>query len=257
MKKIILYSLILFIILCLASCDEAINDNSSTIYDNNSEASVNNSLEITTSSTQAEASENDFNYNIEDICFEMSYSGVYNAYKDIVISLDPETGVADLDIRTTSLYKTALNVDKLEKTMNSAEQTQNIPIFKIDSFENMTNFYQTHKDYFYFEKTLNGIPSFAEIMKNKNEDFFIQNDLFLVYFMAVNSDSVYDVCECEIIDNGLLVHVSQSEQGYNEMTAGYMIFVTVPKAISQKCVSFNAYRSSVFMTGDSSKSLKK
>lgn len=111
-----------------------------------------------------------------------------------------------------------------------------ISVVRLDSAEEMAEFYKISKNDFSFNNMYNEMPSFNQLKAGYNENFFAENSLFLVY-LTEPSGSIRHTVEAVTKYNGVLYIVISRivpEVGTTD-TGGWFAAVEVKKTDISEC----------------------
>ncbi len=117
-----------------------------------------------------------------------------------------------------------------------------IPIYRCTSPEELNQFKAEFSDVFCMNATWDEVPSLNEVTADYTEDFFAENDLFLVYVEAGSCTPRFGVDSVSVEDGMLCVYVRYTynpEEGDTAM-AGWIITIPVNKDLTQDCTKFDA-----------------
>ena len=150
---------------------------------------------------------------------------------DIVIS---HASRADLG----AIYSGALN----EETMMFSS-VLHLPIYKFDSLEELEQFKAAFGDSLGMDGKYDGALSFNEATSGRDEAFFEENSLMLVYVDVSNKASDLEVSSIFCDGNTFCIHI-MPRNGSKSTTDGAdsyrLITVAVPKSMINDCIKFDA-----------------
>ncbi len=136
------------------------------------------------------------------------------------------------------LYMTALNKDRFR--LNNIEY---LPIHKVDDLETLNDFKKDFGSILTLDSGYNEVPSFNDVTKDYNQEFFKDNSLLLVYVPANSCTWRYGVYSIDYREHYICVTVTRtdnSETGDTAM-AGWFISVPIDKAKFDEYTEFNSY----------------
>lgn len=138
------------------------------------------------------------------------------------------------------IYEGALNQESLQN-----EPNEHLPVFKMDTLEDLERFKSEYENVFDMEQGFDNINSFDAMLKQAQFDreiFYEEHSLLIIYVPANSSTLSFFVDEIITTDNSLCFSVGQKENrevGTDDM-AGWMLLVKATKEEIQKYTSFDA-----------------
>ena len=135
------------------------------------------------------------------------------------------------------VYESALNAEKLA---NRAEN--HLPIYKLESMEELEKFKTDYADKFSFNQSYNEIPSLNEVLSGYDETVFDKNMIFVIYVPASSGTYRYNIDGIYYDGTNFCVWVKQTNNPeiVTEDMAGWMLMLGFDKASLEGCVSFDA-----------------
>lgn len=137
----------------------------------------------------------------------------------------------------SELYTSALNADKM---MSNGAHC--LPVFKMESEEELERFVQDFGDDFVQDQSRNEVPSFDEATEDMDKGYFSKYTLFLVAVPANSGSYRYGVDSIENDGKTLCIHVVQTNNPelVTMDLAGWFVLVSVPKQTVAGCTEFDA-----------------
>ena len=138
------------------------------------------------------------------------------------------------------IYENALNHELIE-----SEPHTHLPIFKIDTFEDLETFKKTYNNVLLFDQGYDTVPSFYEAMNQAQFDreiFYEEHSLLVVYVPANSGSLRFEIEGIETSDTSMCInieHNNESTEMEDDMT-GWFICVKVNKDKLSNYVSFDA-----------------
>ena len=136
------------------------------------------------------------------------------------------------------LYMSCLNAEKM-----SISSVQHLPIFKLESLEELHSFQSRFSGVLTFDQGWDEVPSFREATAGMDETFFAENTLFLVYVTAGSCSDRFGVESLSLDDTSLCIRVHKTldpEVG-DCARAGWLLPVALSKSQCAGLVDFDAY----------------
>ena len=137
-----------------------------------------------------------------------------------------------------AIYSGALN----EETMMFSS-VLHLPIYKFDSLEELEQFKAAFGDSLGMDGKYDGALSFNEATSGRDEAFFEENSLMLVYVDVSNKASDLEVSSIFCDGNTFCIHI-MPRNGSKSTTDGAdsyrLITVAVPKSMIKDCIKFDA-----------------
>ena len=137
-----------------------------------------------------------------------------------------------------------------EGSLNWKELIQNedgarLPIFKIDTLEDLEQFRPKYGNVFSLDQDYNGALSFNGALAKAQWDreaFFKDNSLLAVYVPANSGSFRFGVHHVEVTDNRVCVHVVQKNNPdvVTDDMAGWFVLVEIEDKELRSCNSFDA-----------------
>ncbi len=125
------------------------------------------------------------------------------------------------------------------------EDGARLPIFKIDTMDELEQFRAKYVNALSLEQDYNGVPSFNGALAKAQWDrdgFFKDNSLLVVYVPANSGSFRFGVFRVEVTDNRVCVYVEQTNRPENvsDDMAGWFVLVEIDDKAIQGCNSFDA-----------------
>ncbi len=138
-----------------------------------------------------------------------------------------------------SLYENALNYDSVQ------DENGHLPIYKIDTFEELGNFKNTYKNILTLNKGYDTTLSFSEGMSKAQYDreiFYEENSLLLVYVPTNGASLRVAIEEIKTTNKSMCIYVEQNnvETTLTDDKTGWFICVQVEKDKISNFKSFDA-----------------
>lgn len=134
----------------------------------------------------------------------------------------------------------------ISKSLNSekiiAEPFNHLPIFKIDTEEDLVQFKNDFTDIFSMDIGYDEIPSFEKSISKYNKDFFENNTLLIVYIQTSSGSLRFGLDSVDFNNDSVCVYVKQTNNplmGTDDMS-GWFITVAIEDEIIKNCKSFDA-----------------
>lgn len=137
-----------------------------------------------------------------------------------------------------AIYSGALN----EETMMFSS-VLHLPIYKFDSLEELEQFKAAFGDSLGMDGKYDGALSFNEATSGRDEAFFEENSLMLVYVDVSNKASDLEVSSIFCDGNTFCIHImprNGSKSTTNGADSYRLITVAVPKSMIKDCTEFDA-----------------
>ena len=138
------------------------------------------------------------------------------------------------------IYQNALNRELIENEPNT-----HLPIFKIDTFEELESFKETYNNVFSFNQGYDNVLSFCDAMSKAQYDreiFYEANSLLIVYVPANSGSLRFVIDEIKTTDTSICIQIEEkSEENVStDDMAGWFICVTASKDKLSPYTSFDA-----------------
>ena len=119
---------------------------------------------------------------------------------------------------------------------------KHLPIFKFETKAQLDNFKSSFKDDLTFNHGYNEVPSFNEVSKKYDEDYFKEKTLFLVYVGAGSGSFRYGVNSVYNDGENFCIHIetTNNPEFCTDDMAGWFVTVGVDKNAVSNCVNFDA-----------------
>lgn len=157
--------------------------------------------------------------------------------EDVSTSLPDDLFVPASTIIRAGWTEDAQVVQKcLNKDAVQADPKTNLPVYKIDSLEELTKFKDDTKSFFTWHY-------FDEISAKKyDEDFFKDNYVLFIYKTATSGSFSFKVKGASYKDSAFTVYVEQKEKPevYTTDMAGWFVVVSMSRAKYADCKTFAA-----------------
>lgn len=139
-----------------------------------------------------------------------------------------------------ALYEGALNNEFFPN-----EQNVHLPIFKIDTFEELEGFKATYENTVTMDQGYDTVLSFNAAMSKAQWDreiFYENNSLLIIYIPASSGSFRYAIQEIEISDKSICIRVERVNESkvITEDMAGWFLLVEVEDEEISKYISFDA-----------------
>ena len=140
----------------------------------------------------------------------------------------------------SALYKGALNYELLKN-----EPDEHLPIFKIDTMEELENFKETYSNILLFDQGYDTVKSFSEAMGKAQFDreiFYEERSLLIIYIPASSGSFRYAIHEVKTENASLCIEVEQANdpEVITEDMAGWLLLVCVHDVEISKYTSIDA-----------------
>ena len=137
----------------------------------------------------------------------------------------------------SSLFEDCLNVSQMV-----ISSVQHLPVFVIDTKEELVQFRTRYQNDFSIDRGYAGIPSFAEATSGFDEAFFEKNSLILAYITTSNAQCRFAVREMELTDSALCLNVVEINhpEAYADDRACWFVITEVPDELIAGCTQFDA-----------------
>ncbi len=135
------------------------------------------------------------------------------------------------------LFTKAVNFDKMQ-----ISSVYHLPLYMCENVEEFESFKEEAGEYLSFSRGYDEVPSFNEVTKDFDKEFFDNNTLFLVYVIASSGSYRYGLDSISIEEDAFTAHVTRvnsPEMGTEDM-AGWMVVVPVKKELLQGTHSYTA-----------------
>ena len=138
------------------------------------------------------------------------------------------------------IYENALNYELIENDPNT-----HLPVFKIDTFEELETFKNTYNNVLLFDQGYDTVPSFYEAMSKAqfdNEIFYDEHSLLVVYIPSNSSSLRFEIEGIETSDTLMCIKIERKneETEIEDNMAGWMVCVKINKDKLSNYISFNA-----------------
>lgn len=139
-----------------------------------------------------------------------------------------------------ALYEGALNCDLLKN-----EQNGHLPIFKIDTFEELEQFKVSFENIVTMDQGYDTVLSFNAAMSKAQWDrdiFYEKNTLLIIYIPASSGSYRYAIQKVETSDTSICIQVEQvnAPEVISEDMAGWFLLVEMEDEAISKYVSFDS-----------------
>ncbi len=137
---------------------------------------------------------------------------------------------------TEKISRLACNADKLLEGFDS------LPIYKCESLEELEKFKSVNSDIYSMNGKWDEIGSFNDATANFGEEYFKDGALLIVYVATNSCTPRYDLHSIVDMGNGITVYIEQTNDPkvFDEAMGGWLITVTVEKALIQNTTAFDA-----------------
>ena len=138
------------------------------------------------------------------------------------------------------IYENTLNYELIENDPNT-----HLPVFKIDTFEELETFTNTYNNVLLFDQGYDTVPSFYEAMGKAQFDreiFYEENSLLVVYVPANSGSSRFAIEEIKTTDTSICIiveHKNETTEIADDMR-GWFICVKATKDKLSNFTSFDA-----------------
>ncbi len=149
----------------------------------------------------------------------------------------PVTKVAYANWTTDSRIFECLNAETM-----SISSVRHLPVYKLDTAEDLQRFKETFKDILTFDHGYNEVPSFNEVSAGYDEEFFAAHTVILAYVASGSGSFRYGVREVAMDGSALCLNVVQTnhpEVGTDDM-AGWLVMAEVPDKEIETVTHFDA-----------------
>lgn len=154
------------------------------------------------------------------------------------------------DIRETMPYVGYFAYDKKEFYLSShnAEKlvinhTQHLPLWKIDSYEELIAFRDKQSEFCNFDLGYNECPSFNEYITKFNEEYFKHNSLILIYVEEPSGSFRHKVGGIVVTGDQMLITVNTvTVSPFTEDMGAWFVPVQLSKNVTDPCKSFDAVK---------------
>ena len=138
------------------------------------------------------------------------------------------------------LYESALNYELIQGDPNT-----HLPIFKIDTFEELENFKETYNNILLFDQGYDAVLSFYEAMSKAQFDreiFYEEHSLLVVYVPANSGSLRFVIEEIKTTDTSMCIHIEHETEAtaLTDDMAGWFICVKANKDKISNYTSFDA-----------------
>ena len=138
------------------------------------------------------------------------------------------------------IYENTLNYELIENDPNT-----HLPVFKIDTFEELETFTNTYNNVLLFDQGYDTVPSFYEAMSKAqfdNEIFYDEHSLLVVYIPSNSSSLRFEIEGIETSDTLMCIKIERKneETEIEDNMAGWMVCVKINKDKLSNYISFNA-----------------
>ncbi len=140
----------------------------------------------------------------------------------------------------SALYEGALNYELLQNQPN-----EHLPVFKIDTMEELENFKETYNDILLFDQGYDTVRSFSEAMDKAQfdrESFYEEHSLLIIYIPANSGSFRYALQEVKTSGTSICIQVEQANdpEVITEDMAGWLLLACVEDVEISKYTSFDA-----------------
>ena len=134
----------------------------------------------------------------------------------------------------------ALNKEQLQ-----SDGVTHLPIFRMDTIEDLGQFKLKYKDVLAMDYGYNSVLSFEEALNKAQwdrEEFFKEHSLLVIYVTAGSGSLRFGVNDVEVLDGSVCVYVEQKNNPeiVTDDMAGWFILVEVEDEEIRGCNSFDA-----------------
>ena len=157
---------------------------------------------------------------------------------DLLSEQDYEVAVCNAHSLSSKIFEQALNADRLED-----ESYRSIPVYKIDTAEDLAQFKREFYNEFSWNQSHNELPSFGEVSAAFDNAFFENNTLLLAYIKSPSGTYRYDVRNVRCDGESLCITVYQTLENLqlvNALGAGWFVTVAVPDSLVSDVTVFDA-----------------
>ena len=139
--------------------------------------------------------------------------------------------------RDSRIYENALNVSKLQ-----SDNIQHLPIYKFEALEELEQFKSAFCGESGFDFGWDEVPSFNDVTKEYDNEFFANNTLVLVYIDTNSGSYRFGVNSVYCDESHLCIHVEQTNnpQICTDDLAAWFITVVIPDSTIASCTEFDA-----------------
>ena len=143
---------------------------------------------------------------------------------------------AGIPQNSNQIFYSSLNREKL-----AISSVQHLPIHRLDTYEDLTNFKNTYSGDLTLDKGYDEVPSFNTATAKYDKDFFEYNSLMVIYIDATNCTHRYAMQSVE--HSGVFcVHIEETTkaEAVDDALAGWFLTVTASDELLDRCSEFDA-----------------
>ncbi len=138
----------------------------------------------------------------------------------------------------TSVFSGAVNAQKVIKSGG-----EHLPVYRFENAEELKAFRTEYYTVLTMDRGWDEVPSFDEVAAEYDDSFFSDNDLLLIYVPFAQSCTYrFYLRAFSVEDSSLCMYVAAANnpESFDEMAAGWFIFVEVSREDMKNCKSFDA-----------------
>ena len=178
--------------------------------------------------------------------YELEYEGnIENSYNSTVgdadsmldVAFESTLSYAGIPQKSNQIFYRSLNREKL-----SDSSVRHLPIHRLDTYEDLTNFKNTFSGDLTFDNGYDEIPSFNTATTKYDKEFFENNSLIVVFIDSTNSTHRYAMQSVE--HNGIFcvqIEETTKAEAVDDALSGWFLTVTASDELLDRCTEFDAY----------------
>ncbi len=177
--------------------------------------------------------------------YKLEYEGnIENSYNSTVGGADSMLDVAfestltyaGIPQNSNQIFYSSLNKEKL-----AISSVRHLPIHRLDTYEDLTNFKNTFSGDLTLDKDYDEVHSFNAATAKYDKNFFEYNSLMVIYIDATNSTHRYAMQSVEHNDV-FCVHIEETTkaQAVDDALTGWFVTVTASDEMLNRCTEFDA-----------------
>ena len=153
------------------------------------------------------------------------------------VAFESTLSYAGIPQKSNQIFYRSLNREKL-----SDSSVRHLPIHRLDTYEDLTNFKNTFSGDLTFDNGYDEIPSFNTATTKYDKEFFEDNSLIVVFIDSTNSTHRYAMQSVE--HNGVFcvqIEETTKAKAVDDALSGWFLTVTASDELLDGCTEFDAY----------------
>lgn len=156
---------------------------------------------------------------------------------------DPKYGYTVAYVGSADAFMTS--ADALNYELLTNNNGSHLPVFKIDSLEELRGFVTRYEDTISVNEGYDNILSFQGALEKAQwdrEGFYAEHSLLMVYIPAESASYRFGIQEVKTTDSALCIHIGQTNkpQTTTDDEAGWFVFIQIEKDEASGYTTFDA-----------------